>query len=164
MQVATPACAPRAAGSRAYGSPRCGKTGETHRQQLAPHRSSRQLIAALRCRPQGCTIGCETCTGIGSHSKVSLCADPKNGTQLTDAPSVRAASATRMPKYLEKSRKNLGTAHLLLLPAFAGPGGKHTLPKYAWTMNRNVVPDSPQDSYKFNPWRAPGAAPGTTTP
>ena len=34
-----------------------------------------------------------------------------------------------------------------------------TLPKYAWTMNRNVTEGSAQDSYAFNPWRAPGSAP-----
>eukprot|EP01051_Picozoa_sp_SAG22_P011552 SAG22_NODE_1123_length_5488_cov_53.464465_1_plen_244_part_00 len=62
------------------------------------------------------TIGCETCTGVGSHTTTSLCANPKNG-------------------------------------------GKHTLPKFAWSMNRNATPDSPQDVYKFNPWRSPGAAP-----
>lgn len=36
---------------------------------------------------------------------------------------------------------------------------KSTLPKYAWTMNRNVVEGSADDSYRFNPWRAPGYAP-----
>jgi hypothetical protein len=65
---------------------------------------------------QGCTIGCETCTGVGSHTVTSLCENPKNG-------------------------------------------GKHTLPKFAWTMNRNATMDSPQDTYLHNPWRAPGAAP-----
>lgn len=65
---------------------------------------------------QGCTIGCDNCTGIGSHSSVSLCADPKNG-------------------------------------------GKATLPKSAWTMNRGAREGSVNDTYRFNPWRAPGAAP-----
>jgi len=34
-----------------------------------------------------------------------------------------------------------------------------TLPKYAWTMNRWAVPASVNDTYRFNPWRAPGFAP-----
>ena len=63
---------------------------------------------------QGCTIGCETCTGIGSHTDKSLCPNPK---------------------------------------AIA------TLPVHAWTMNRGVKPGSVNDSYRFNPWRAPGSAP-----
>ena len=63
---------------------------------------------------QGCTIGCATCTGIGSHSNVSLCESPTT---------------------------------------------KHTLPKRAWTMNRNFTEDGAMDSYKWNPWRAPGSAP-----
>ena len=65
---------------------------------------------------QGCTIGCDTCTGIGSHTNVSLCDSPKNG-------------------------------------------GKATLPKEAWTMNRKVAEGSKDDYYQHNPWRSPGAAP-----
>jgi len=34
-----------------------------------------------------------------------------------------------------------------------------TLPKVAWTMNMAAVEGSVNDSYKFNPWRAPGYAP-----
>ena len=34
-----------------------------------------------------------------------------------------------------------------------------TLPKYAWTLNRNVTPGSPSDTYRHHPWRAPGTAP-----
>eukprot|EP00037_Helgoeca_nana_P029635 m.356205 g.356205 ORF g.356205 m.356205 type:complete len:377 (-) comp28018_c3_seq1:2541-3671(-) len=64
---------------------------------------------------QGCTIGCQKCTGIGSHTSVSLC-------------------NTSM---------------------------KATLPKYAWTMNRAAVEGSVNDTYAFNPWRAPGSAPVT---
>lgn len=49
---------------------------------------------------------------------------------------------------------------------------KPTLPKFAWTMNINAVEGSVNDSYRFNPWRAPGHAPvndacgmaGGTTP
>ena len=73
-----------------------------------------------------CSIGCPNCTGIGSHSAVSLC----------------------------------------------GGSMQPTLPKYAWTMNRWAVEGSVNDSYRFNPWRAPGSAPvndacgmaGGTTP
>lgn len=34
-----------------------------------------------------------------------------------------------------------------------------TLPREAWTLNRWVVEGSVNDSYRFNPWRAPGTAP-----
>jgi hypothetical protein len=34
-----------------------------------------------------------------------------------------------------------------------------TLPKFAWTMNRWAVEGSINDTYRFNPWRKPGAAP-----
>jgi len=36
---------------------------------------------------------------------------------------------------------------------------KPTLPKWAWTMNIHAVEGSVNDSYQFNPWRAPGFAP-----
>eukprot|EP00966_Prymnesium_polylepis_P098342 2277561-Prymnesium_polylepis.1 len=62
---------------------------------------------------QGCTIGCDECTGLGSHTAQRLC----NGTM------------------------------------------QPTLPKYAWTMNRWASEGSVNDSYRYNPWRAPGAAP-----
>jgi len=34
-----------------------------------------------------------------------------------------------------------------------------TLPRKAWTMNVHAVEGSVEDSYRFNPWRAPGHAP-----
>ena len=34
-----------------------------------------------------------------------------------------------------------------------------TLPREAWTMNVDAVEGSEEDSYRFNPWRAPGFAP-----
>ena len=34
-----------------------------------------------------------------------------------------------------------------------------TLPREAWTMNINAVEGAENDSYRFNPWRAPGSAP-----
>lgn len=34
-----------------------------------------------------------------------------------------------------------------------------TLPRKAWTMNVDAVEGSEEDSYRFNPWRAPGSAP-----
>ena len=36
---------------------------------------------------------------------------------------------------------------------------KGTLPHYAWTLNLGAVEGSEEDSYRFNPWRAPGWAP-----
>eukprot|EP01043_Picozoa_sp_COSAG02_P072107 COSAG02_NODE_13451_length_1392_cov_1.413447_1_plen_297_part_10 len=40
-----------------------------------------------------------------------------------------------------------------------GLGMKATLPDYARSLNLGAVAGSPQDIYKHNPWRAPGAAP-----
>ena len=34
-------------------------------------------------------------------------------------------------------------------------------PQRVLAMNLGAEPDSPQDSYRFNPWRAPGSAPVT---
>jgi hypothetical protein len=34
-----------------------------------------------------------------------------------------------------------------------------TLPRHAWTLNLEAVEGSEEDSYRFNPWRAPGRAP-----
>jgi hypothetical protein len=34
-----------------------------------------------------------------------------------------------------------------------------TLPRHAWTMNIHAVEGSEEDSYRYNPWRAPGFAP-----
>ena len=34
-----------------------------------------------------------------------------------------------------------------------------TLPRHAWTLNMDAVEGSDEDSYRFNPWRAPGHAP-----
>lgn len=31
-----------------------------------------------------------------------------------------------------------------------------TLPRHAWTLNTDAVEGSPEDSYRYNPWRAPG--------
>jgi len=34
-----------------------------------------------------------------------------------------------------------------------------TLPREAWTLNIDAIENSEEDSYRFNPWRAPGFAP-----
>jgi lytic starch monooxygenase len=34
-----------------------------------------------------------------------------------------------------------------------------TLPRHAWTLNMDVTEGAEDDSYRFNPWRAPGRAP-----
>ena len=34
-----------------------------------------------------------------------------------------------------------------------------TLPRHAWTLNTDAVEGSAEDSYRYNPWRAPGRAP-----
>ena len=34
-----------------------------------------------------------------------------------------------------------------------------TLPRHAWTLNMDAVDGATDDSYRYNPWRAPGFAP-----
>ena len=42
--------------------------------------------------------------------------------------------------------------------------GFQTLPREAWTMNIHAIRGSADDSYRYNPWRAPGTAPVRATP
>jgi len=63
---------------------------------------------------QGCTIGCDKCTGTNGHTTVRLC----NGT-------------------MQPTNNNPATR----------------------TMNRGAVAGSKDDTYRYNPWRAPGYAP-----
>jgi hypothetical protein len=41
----------------------------------------------------------------------------------------------------------------------AAPKTKAVLPKEYWTLNLAAIAGAVNDSYKFNPWRAPGSAP-----
>ena len=43
--------------------------------------------------------------------------------------------------------------------AYCDEPAQPVLPKKFWTMNRHAVEGAVNDSYRFNPWRAPGTAP-----
>ena len=44
------------------------------------------------------------------------------------------------------------------------PKTKSVLPKEFWTLNIHAVEGAVNDSYKYNPWRAPGSAPVVCVP
>lgn len=78
---------------------------------------------------QGCSIGCETCATADGGT------DPITGSEPhADKMGFRVS-------YCEE------------------PSTNATLPRYAWTMNVDAVEGAEEDSYRFNPWRAPGSAP-----
>ena len=82
---------------------------------------------------QGCSIGCATCATNLTRGKVPP--GPIFGN----------------PPHADKAgfRKSY----------CANPTTTSTLPREAWTMNVHAVEGSVTDSYRFNPWRAPGYAP-----
>ena len=85
---------------------------------------------------QGCFIGCNTCSGKDREPEGVPKLDNTNDCSAAKGrggPSQRPAGASSMP----------------------------TLPKRLWTMNRIALEDSPDDVYRFHPWRAPGSAPVT---
>mmetsp|Transcript_20223 Transcript_20223/g.56068 ORF Transcript_20223/g.56068 Transcript_20223/m.56068 type:complete len:414 (-) Transcript_20223:94-1335(-) len=43
--------------------------------------------------------------------------------------------------------------------SYCNSSQKPTLPRHAWTLNMGAAEGSEEDSYRFNPWRAPGTAP-----
>lgn len=73
---------------------------------------------------QGCSIGCDTCTGEGPG----------------------------LPPHTDKVGFRTRYCNSTLEP---------TLPKLAWTMNLGAEAGGVNDSYRYNPWRAPGHAPVT---
>jgi len=89
---------------------------------------------------QGCSIGCEVCT-------TNMTADGKHPT----TPVLGNLPHTDKSGFRKSYCDNPKT----------GP----VLPKYntkgdlLWTMNIHAVPGAVNDSYRYNPWRAPGSAP-----
>ena len=82
----------------------------------------------------GCSIGCAVCaTNLTSNGTVPP------GPITGNAP--HADKAGFRKSYCDNPR--------------TGP----TLPRHAWTMNVHAVEGADEDAYRFNPWRAPGAAP-----
>jgi len=86
---------------------------------------------------QGCSIGCPYCLTDPKH--------PDNNGTIPTKP------ITGNEPHADKAgfRKTY----------CAAPTTKAVLPKEYWTMNTHAVPFADNDSYQFNPWRAPGQAP-----
>ena len=86
---------------------------------------------------QGCSIGCEYCMTDPKHpaNNNSVPIQPINGNPP------HADKAGFRKSYCDK------------------PTTKAVLPKEYWTLNLRAIPGSVNDSYRFNPWRAPGSAP-----
>eukprot|EP01052_Picozoa_sp_SAG31_P048251 SAG31_NODE_10014_length_1195_cov_2.343978_1_plen_219_part_01 len=85
---------------------------------------------------QGCSIGCDFCL-----------TDPKHPDNKGKVPT---KAITGNPPHADKAgfRKSYCDA----------PKTKAVLPKEYWTLNLAAVPGAANDSYQFNPWRAPGSA------
>jgi hypothetical protein len=86
---------------------------------------------------QGCSIGCPYCLTDPRHPD-------NNGTIPTKAITGNAPHADKAG-----FRKSY----------CANPTTKSVLPKEYWTMNIHAIPGAVNDSYQYNPWRAPGSAP-----
>merc|ERR1711939_478897 len=86
---------------------------------------------------QGCSIGCDYCLTDPKHPD-------NNGT-------IRKLPITGNPPHADKAgfRKSYCEK----------PSVKAVLPKKYWTLNLHAEPGAVDDSYQFNPWRAPGSAP-----
>jgi len=86
---------------------------------------------------QGCSIGCPYCITDPRHpaNNGTIPLSPITGNQP------HADKAGFRKSYCEK------------------PTTASVLPKAYWTLNIHAVEGAENDSYRFNPWRAPGAAP-----
>eukprot|EP00656_Telonema_subtile_P053251 TRINITY_DN7659_c0_g1_i2.p1 TRINITY_DN7659_c0_g1~~TRINITY_DN7659_c0_g1_i2.p1 ORF type:complete len:400 (+),score=40.23 TRINITY_DN7659_c0_g1_i2:145-1344(+) len=87
---------------------------------------------------QGCSIGCARCMTDVDPTWTASGAPPQAG---------KIGFSTR---YCNDTFNSKG-APVPMINA--------TLPKSAWTLNIDAVENSPEDAYRFNPWRAPGYAP-----
>lgn len=108
--------------------------------QNCPMGSARQVSGAGQAClwwSQGCSIGCPFCLTDPQHPD-------NNGT-------IRTEPITGNPPHSDKAgfRKSY----------CASPTTRSVLPKEYWTMNIHAESGADDDSYQFNPWRAPGAAP-----
>ena len=86
---------------------------------------------------QGCSIGCDYCLTDPKH--------PDNNGSIPNGP-IRGNNPHSDKAGFRKSY-------------CASPKTKAVLPKEYWTMNIHAVDGAVNDSYRFNPWRAPGSAP-----
>ena len=93
---------------------------------------------------QGCSIGCEKCA---TNAEGPFSPGPFSG----KAP--QAGKIGFRTRYCNATH-NSGTSKTNPTPLI-----NSTLPKEAWTLNIGAEEGSEEDSYRYNPWRAPGYAP-----
>jgi len=86
---------------------------------------------------QGCSIGCPYCMTDPRHPK-------NNG-------SIPTAEITGNAPHADKAGFRRSYCD--------NPSTRSVLPKPYWTMNVHAADGAVNDSYRFNPWRAPGTAP-----
>ena len=86
---------------------------------------------------QGCSIGCDFCLTDPNH--------PANGGKIPTTP------ITGNAPHADKAGFRKSYCEAPKVAAF--------LPKKFWTLNMHAVDGAVNDSYRFNPWRAPGHAP-----
>ena len=85
---------------------------------------------------QGCSIGCDYCI-----------TDPRHEANHGQIPTNAIEGA-----WPHTDKAGFRTA-------YCDEPGKSVLPKEYWTMNTHAIDGAVNDSYKYNPWRAPGTAP-----
>jgi hypothetical protein len=112
--------------------------------------------AAFCCGTPGCSIGCEKCAteldgftafhGTGPQSgKIGFRTRYCNATWNSKGPFGSGSYYTHQE-----------SSHIDVILGAPVPMINATLPKEAWTMNMEAEEGSVEDSYRYNPWRAPG--------
>ena len=105
---------------------------------------------------QGCSIGCAECA-TETYGTTPINGNPPQSGKLGFRK--RCAPRARSCLYLSPLSLSLTHTHAPSLARYCNSTLKATLPKRAWTLNIDAVEGSEEDSYRFNPWRAPGHAP-----
>eukprot|EP00947_MAST-08B_sp_MAST-8B-sp1_P004909 g4909.t1 len=124
--------------SNGFGGPNASKTGCDRGM-----RSNGDGQACLWWS-QGCSIGCPYCL-----------TDPKHPANHGKIPTTFPGGN---PPHADKAGFRIRYCNASDGGGAALPG-KATLAREFWTMNVEAVEGSEEDSYRFNPWRAPGSAP-----
>ena len=116
----------------------------TASRRAAAHRLSGANGQSCFWFSQGCSIGCEKCA---TNAEGPFSPGPFGG----KAP--QAGKIGFRTRYCNATH-NSGTSKTNPTPLI-----NSTLPKEAWTLNIGAEEGSEEDSYRYNPWRAPGYAP-----
>ena len=111
---------------------------------LPPSAQNSSFVRLCSWWSQGCSIGCEKCA---TNAEGPFSPGPFGG----KAP--QAGKIGFRTRYCNATH-NSGTSKTNPTPLI-----NSTLPKEAWTLNIGAEEGSEEDSYRYNPWRAPGYAP-----